>query len=104
MRIIIGDHNYNVAGDGEQFILVSSKLVHPRYNAGNSQAYDFAILKLATPVSLPSATAGLVCLPSDLSQTFDGATLTIRYSILPTSNIYLQMCFVQSFFAYSLYL
>ena len=78
MRIIIGDHNYNIAGDGEQYILVASKLEHPKYNPANSQAYDFAILKLASPVTLPLATAGLVCLPSDLSQTFDGATLTIR--------------------------
>ncbi len=80
MRIIIGDHNYNVVGDGEQFILVESKLEHPKYNPENSQAYDFAILKLVRPVTLPSATAGLVCLPSDLSQTFEGATLTIRLS------------------------
>jgi len=80
MRIIIGDHNYNVVGDGEQFILVESKLEHPKYNPRNSEAYDFAILKLARPVTLPSSTAGLVCLPSDLSQTFEGATLTIRFS------------------------
>jgi len=77
MRIIVGDHNYNVAGEGEQYILVASKLEHPSYNPGNSQAYDFALLKLATPVTLPSAKAGLVCLPTDLSQTFEGATLTI---------------------------
>jgi hypothetical protein len=80
MRIIVGDHNYNVAGEGEQYILVASKLEHPSYNPGNSQAYDFALLKLATPVTLPSAKAGLVCLPTDLSQTFEGATLTIRLS------------------------
>jgi hypothetical protein len=78
MRVIVGDHNYNIAGDGERYISVASKLENPRYNPANSEAYDFAILRLATPVTLPSATAGLVCLPSNLSQTFEGATLTIR--------------------------
>jgi len=34
-------------------------------------------LKLSTPVNIPSATTGIVCLPPDLSQTFAGSSLTV---------------------------
>jgi hypothetical protein len=64
-------------GDGEQYFNIRSKLEHPNYNAGNALAYDFSILQLATSVTVPSPTAGIVCLPTVLSQTFVGETLKI---------------------------
>ena len=77
IRVIVGDHNFQVTGDGEQYFAVQSILIHPNYNFANSLAFDFSILKLATAVVLPSPTAGIVCLPLDVSQTFAGASLTI---------------------------
>jgi secreted trypsin-like serine protease len=75
--IIVGDHNFQVTGDGEQYYLVSKKLEHPSYNSPKSEAFDYSLLKLSTPVPLPSATAGLVCIPSDTTQTFAGVSLKI---------------------------
>jgi secreted trypsin-like serine protease len=40
-------------------------------------SYDYSILRLATTVTIPSATTGVVCLPPDVSQTFVGTTLTV---------------------------
>ena len=64
-------------GDGEQYISVVSVLNHPSYNAGNGFAFDFSLLRLATSVSVPTSTTGLVCLPTGSSQLFVGTTLTI---------------------------
>jgi hypothetical protein len=64
--VILGDHNYNVAGDGEVFITVQTKLEHPQYNRV-TYIYDFSLLRLATPAVLSSNVA-LVCLPPDVSQ------------------------------------
>jgi hypothetical protein len=75
--VIVGDHNFLTTGDGEQFFNIRSKLEHPNYNLGNALAYDFSILQLATSVTVPSATAGIVCLPTVLTQTFVGETLKI---------------------------
>ena len=76
-RVIVGDHNYLASGEGEQFINVRSKLEHPGFNPASSYAFDFSILRLDTSVTVPSPTAGIVCLPSDLSQTFVGENLKI---------------------------
>ena len=77
MQVIVGEHNLAVTGDGEQFFNVQSILIHPLYNQSNYWAYDYSILKLATPVTIPSATTGVVCLPQDTSQMFVGATLAV---------------------------
>jgi secreted trypsin-like serine protease len=77
IRVIVGDHSFTVTGDGEQFFNVQNVFVHPLYNPVNFWAYDYSILRLATPVTIPSATTGVVCLPPDTTQTFAGATLTV---------------------------
>jgi trypsin len=85
MQVIVGDHDFTIAGDGEQNFNVQNILVHPQYNPANFWAYDYSILKLASPVSLPSAgatalpssTAGIVCLPPDTTQMFVGTNLTV---------------------------
>jgi secreted trypsin-like serine protease len=77
LRIIVGEQDFTITGDGEQYHLVSEKLDHPNYKSDHSEANDFSILKLSTPVMLPSETAGLACLATDTTQTFVGETLTI---------------------------
>ena len=77
IQVIVGDQSFSVTGDGEQFFNVQNILVHPLYNPPNMFAYDYSILHLATPVTIPSATTGVVCLPPDVSQTFVGSTLTV---------------------------
>jgi secreted trypsin-like serine protease len=77
IQVIVGDHSVSVTGDGEQYLNVQNVLVHPQYNPSNMYAYDYSILRLATSVTIPSATTGVVCLPPDVSQTFVGSTLTV---------------------------
>jgi len=59
-----------------QYINVESILIHPQYAPGQTTlwANDYSLLRLVSPVTL-STTAGLVCLPPDVSQTFEGAGL-----------------------------
>ena len=77
IQVIVGDHNFTVTGDGEQYFNVQNVLVHPLYNESNTWSFDYSILRLATPVTIPSPTAGVICLPPDTTQTFVGTTLTI---------------------------
>jgi secreted trypsin-like serine protease len=77
IQVIVGDQSFSVTGDGEQFFNVQNILVHPLYNLTNMFAYDYSILRLSTPVTIPSATTGVVCLPPDVSQTFAGTTLIV---------------------------
>ena len=77
LRVIVGDHNFLVSGDGEQLFNVQSNLVHPNYNPNTLWSNDYAILKLSTPVNIPSSTTGIVCLPPNVSQTFAGSDLTV---------------------------
>jgi trypsin len=77
IQVIVGDQSFSVTGDGEQFFNVQSILVHPQYSPPNFWAYDYSILKLATSVTVPSATTGVICLPPDITQTFVGTTLTV---------------------------
>jgi hypothetical protein len=78
MFVVVADHNINLP-DGEQIpTAVASILVHPEWNSTNSQN-DFAILGLAsTLVTSPAdPNAGIACLPPDVTQTFEGASLTV---------------------------
>ena len=76
IRITVGEHNLVVV-DGEQYISVSNITVHPLWNT-NTLAYDYAILKLSTPVffSAINPFVGYVCLPPDVTQTFAAEQLT----------------------------
>ncbi len=76
IRVIVGDHSFSVTGDGEQFFNVQSILVHPQYNS-TDDSYDYSILRLVSPVTVPSPTTGVICLPPDTEQTFVGAALTV---------------------------
>ena len=77
IQVIVGDHNLTVKGDGEKNYNVQSILVHPQFSPPKVYAYDYSILRLATPVNIPSTSAGVVCLPPDVTQTFVGTTLTV---------------------------
>ncbi len=76
--VSVGDHNFLVDGDGEQYILASSVLIHPLFNS-TTAAYDYAIIKLSTAVIIPAtnATTGIVCLPPDTTEQFVGINLTV---------------------------
>jgi secreted trypsin-like serine protease len=77
IQVLVGDHSFSVTGDGEQFINVQSIVIHPLYNPANFWAYDYSILRLVRPVTVPSPTTGVICLPPDTKQTFVGTTLTV---------------------------
>ena len=64
-----------VTGDGESYYNVASILNHPLYNAANLWLNDFSILRLSSSVPLSSSSVGLVCLPPDVSMTFEGQRL-----------------------------
>ena len=79
IKVVVGEHNWQLGGDGEQYIPVESVLLHPLYNSTNGAAYDYSLVKLATPVNIPAvnSTVGLACLPPDVTQTFEGTNLTV---------------------------
>ncbi len=76
--IVVGDHNIPIWGDGEQFFFASNVLIHPLYNEV-SLAYDYAIVRLPTPVVIPDINSfnGIVCLPPDTNEQFVGTNLTV---------------------------
>jgi secreted trypsin-like serine protease len=76
--IVVGDHNIPIRGDGEQFFFASNVLIHPLYNEV-SLAYDYAIVRLPTPVVIPDINSfnGIVCLPPDTNEQFVGTNLTV---------------------------
>ena len=51
---------FQVKGDGEIYINITSIIIHPNYN-NNSKDNDFALLKLSTPLSI-SSTVKIACL------------------------------------------
>ena len=72
---VVGEHNINAPGDGEQYISIQTALIHPRYNESETWSNNFAILRLSRNVTLPSSTAGLVCLPSQATLDVSGVDL-----------------------------
>lgn len=74
LKVALRDIKFNV-NDGEIFINVKTIKDHPNYNS-NSQDNDFSLLELVSPAPISSA-VGIACLPPDVSQTFEGTTLTI---------------------------
>jgi len=62
-------------GDEQAYHKVESILVHPKYDSFYSD-YDFALVKLSTEVTI-SLKAGIICLPSDEFQPYDGIALIV---------------------------
>ena len=60
-RVRVGDHTLTT-GDGEIEIEVAEAIVHPQYKS-RSNIYDFALLRLASPVTYSDAVQP-ICLPS----------------------------------------
>ncbi|XP_011932468.1 PREDICTED: chymotrypsin-like elastase family member 2A [Cercocebus atys] len=62
-RVVLGQHNLNIAESGSLTVSVSKIVVHPKWNSSDvSNGYDIALLKLAHPVSLTDKIQ-LACLP-----------------------------------------
>jgi secreted trypsin-like serine protease len=79
LKVVVGEHNLNIIGDGEQTFSVIKITVHPLYNGAISRDYDIAIFQILPSVNIPTTTAnvGIVCLPPDVTQTFEGAVTTV---------------------------
>jgi hypothetical protein len=77
LKVIVGDGNSLITGDGEQSFNVKAVINYPSYFVDRPYAQAFSLLQLNTSVVIPSPTAGLLCLPSDLSQSFEGETLKL---------------------------
>ena len=60
-RVVVGDHDLYIKGDGEKNFLVESWVSHPQYNPRNTD-YDYAIITLQKPIEF-SFSALPVCLP-----------------------------------------
>jgi hypothetical protein len=74
---VVGEHNINVPDEGEQYISIQSVLINPKYNVSETWSNNFAILKLSRTISLPSSSAGLVCLPSQVTIDLTGLNLVL---------------------------
>ena len=75
---MLGEHDYNTAGETDRLRLRVVKILnHPDYNERTTN-YDFALLKLRTPVDFcAKAHIKPVCLPTDASQTYAGSVATV---------------------------
>ena len=71
---MLGEHDITKA-DGEQKVRVCSTTLHPHYHHGRND-YDFAILRLCSPVSFRREVS-TVCLPSS-SSNYDNVQVSPR--------------------------
>jgi len=62
MTVVVGEHDWTVAGDGEQRMSVCGKEEHPSYNSVTLD-YDISILTLCEDITLQQQSATPVCLP-----------------------------------------
>ena len=80
MQVLLGEHDYNTAGETDSLRLKVGKILnHPDYNERTTN-YDFALLKLRTPVDFCAEThmhIRPVCLPPDATQTYAGSVATV---------------------------
>lgn len=74
--VIVGEYNLNQTDPLERKIAVSSITIHPKYKTGGVM-YDYALLKLETPLDFSGADKGLmpICLPTK-NQVFANQTCT----------------------------
>ena len=76
--VSVGEHDYNVKGDGEQIVHVQAIIQHPRYNTIRGSSFDFTLLKLSEAAVMSKFQyTGIVCLPRDVPEHLAGADLTI---------------------------
>ena len=71
--MVVGEHDTSVS-DGEQSVTPKEWIIHPDYNGGTLNN-DFAIIKLASPVSF-SDRVSPICLPS-ASTNYDNKVATV---------------------------
>jgi len=57
--VVVGEHNYQVIGDGEDYYDVQNIAIHPSYDPAVSHTNDLALLRLLYPVNI-SSNAGFV--------------------------------------------
>ena len=77
-KVAIGEHDYNVTGDGESYVDVKDITVHPYYRSNDATDHNFALLTLAEPAVPPKHPfAGMACLNRNKSANFIGDDLTI---------------------------
>jgi secreted trypsin-like serine protease len=57
--VVVGEHNYQLIGDGEDYYDVEAITTHPSYNPADSHTNDLALLRLSYPVSI-SSNAGFI--------------------------------------------
>jgi trypsin len=76
LKIVVGEHNKTLMGDGEQILSVIKLSIHPQYKS-DSNNYDFATIQISPAVTIPYDTLGIVCLPPDVTQTFVGTKMTV---------------------------
>ena len=72
--MVVGEHDTSVS-DGEQKVTPKEWIIHPSYNSGTNLNNDFAIIKLASPVSF-SDRVSPICLPS-ASTNYDNKVATV---------------------------
>ena len=52
--VVVGEHNFQTKGDGEDYYDVQAIVTHPSYNPANSHNNDLALLKLSYSVNISS--------------------------------------------------
>ena len=76
--LAVGEHDYNVKGDGEQFVHIQAILQYPHFHDSKSCHHDFALLKLSESVYFSKHLyTGIACLPLNTTTNFAGQDLTI---------------------------
>ncbi|NXL36959.1 PRS56 protease, partial [Glaucidium brasilianum] len=73
--VVVGDHELDKLGTGEQAVPVRRILPHPKFNPKTFHG-DLALLELAVPLA-PSPTVSPVCLPSGPTEPSPGTTCYI---------------------------
>jgi trypsin len=69
------DFLLQLTSDGGYFVNIVDFVKHPNYNSTTND-FDFALAKLANPVQV-SPNVSFICLPPDVTQTFEGTNMTI---------------------------
>ena len=72
--MLLGEHN--VADNESNRVKVAEIIKHPDYEQDTNHDHDYAILRLANPVSFTKKVSP-ACLPDDLTSTYDGTLATI---------------------------
>ena len=76
---VVGEHDPNIKGDGEQFVRVQAIFQHPNYRTSRSEDFDLTLLKLTDSVvfSTIHQYTGIACLPKNTSDDYVGADIHV---------------------------